>query len=81
MRAWRTVREELVAYGGGLAEKPEVILLNKADAMSAREISSRKAALAKASRAPVLVASGVSGVGVPEVLRVLQDRVTEGRKK
>jgi len=55
--------------------------LNKADAMSAREISSRKAALAKASRAPVLVASGVSGVGVPEVLRVLQDRVTEGRKK
>jgi GTP-binding protein len=81
VRAWRTVREELVAYGGGLAEKPEVILLNKADAMSAREISSRKAALAKASRAPVLVASGVSGVGVPEVLRVLQDRVTEGRKK
>jgi GTP-binding protein len=81
VKAWRTVREELLAYGGGLAEKPEVILLNKADAMSAREISSRRAALVKASGATVLVASGVSGLGVPEVLRVLQDRVTEGRKK
>ena len=27
--AWRTIRHELVAYGGGLAEKPEIIALNK----------------------------------------------------
>jgi len=81
VKAWRTVREELSAYGGGLAEKPEVILLNKADAMSPREISSRKTALVKASGAPVLVASGVSGMGVQEALRVLQDRVTEARKR
>ena len=32
--AWRTVRHELEAYGGGLAEKPEMIVLNKTDAMS-----------------------------------------------
>ena len=25
VRAWRTVREELAAYGGGLADKPELI--------------------------------------------------------
>jgi GTP-binding protein len=49
--------------------------------MSPREISSRRAALAKASGATVLVASGVSGQGVPEILRVLQDIVTESRKK
>jgi GTP-binding protein len=77
--AWRTVRHELAAYGGGLAEKPEVIVLNKADAMSQREISSRRAALAKASGAPVLVASGVSGQGVPEVLRTLQNIITAAR--
>ncbi len=34
VRAWRTVREELAAYGGGLAEKPELIGLNKLDAMT-----------------------------------------------
>jgi GTP-binding protein len=77
---WRTVRHELAAYGGGLDTKPEVIVLNKADAMTPREISSRRAALAKASGAPVLVASGVSGQGVPEVLRVLQNIVTEAKR-
>jgi GTP-binding protein len=78
--SWRTVRHELAAYGGGLAEKPEVIVLNKSDAMTPREISARKAALAKASGAPVLVASGVSGQGVPEVLRTLQNIITESRR-
>ena len=49
VRAWRTVREELAAYGGGLADKPELIGLNKADAMTPREASARRTALAKAS--------------------------------
>jgi GTP-binding protein len=79
--AWRTVRHELEAYGGGLADKPEVIVLNKCDAMTPREISSRKAALAKASGARVMVASGVSGQGVQDVLRVLQNIVTESHQK
>ncbi len=79
--AWRTVRHELTEYGGGLAEKREVIVLNKADAMSPREISSRRSALAKASGATVMVASGVSGQSVPEVLRVLQNIVTESRQR
>ena len=35
MAAWRTVRDELRAYGGGLADKPEVMVLNKADAIDA----------------------------------------------
>ena len=79
--AWRTVRHELIEYGGGLADKPEIIVLNKADAMTPREISGRLAALAKASGSTVMVASGVSGQGVPEVLRVLQNMITEARQK
>jgi GTP-binding protein len=77
--AWRTVRHELAAYGGGLADKPEVILLNKADAMSPRELSARRAALAQASGAPVLVGSGVSGQGIQEALRTLQNMITAAR--
>jgi GTPase len=71
VRAWRTVREELAAYGAGLAEKPELIGLNKADAMTPREASARLTALRKASGRPVLLLSGVTGQGVPEVLRTL----------
>src|SRR5918999_3190089 len=32
--AYRTVRAELAGYGHGLAEKPEILALNKADAMT-----------------------------------------------
>jgi GTPase len=75
VQAWRTVREELEAYGAGLAAKPELLVLNKADAMTAREASARRAALARASGQPVMVMSGVTGQGVEEVKRALMDRV------
>ncbi|MBW4036813.1 MAG: GTPase ObgE [Proteobacteria bacterium] len=78
--AWRTIRGELDAYGGGLNTKPELIVLNKMDAMSPREISSRKAALAKASGAPVMVMSAAAQMGVDEVLRAVFDMVLENRK-
>jgi GTP-binding protein len=81
VRAWRTVREELASYGGGLAEKPELIGLNKADAMTPRETSARLAALRKASGRPVMLLSGVSGQGVPEVLRALQTMVRESQRE
>ena len=37
-KAYRTVREELCAYGHGLAEKPEIVALNKADALASAEL-------------------------------------------
>ena len=80
VQAWRTVREELAAYGGGLADKPELIGLNKADAMTPRETSARQTALRKASGRPVLLLSGVTGQGVPEVLRALQTAIEQARQ-
>jgi GTP-binding protein len=80
VRTWRTVRQELTEYGGGLAEKPELIGLNKTDAMTAREVSARRAALEKASGARVMVLSGATGVGVKEVLRALQGMINAARR-
>ncbi len=78
--AWRTIRGELSAYGGGLADKPELLVLNKSDAMTPREITSRRAALVKASGQPVHLMSGATGKGVPEVLRALQNAITAHRQ-
>jgi GTP-binding protein len=77
--SYRTVRAELESYGGRLVNKPEIVALNKSDAMSPRELSSRRAALAKACGHPVFVMSGVSGEGVPEVLRAIQAEVDAAR--
>lgn len=79
VRAWRTVRTELESYGDGLAQKPELIVLNKADAMTTTELSRRRRALEKASGQEVFVMSGVSGLGVREMLRRVQDAVTAFR--
>ena len=80
VRAWRTIRDELEAYGGGLAEKPELLVLNKMDAMTAREASSRRAALEKASGQPVMLLSGVTTENLPAVLRTLMDRIQAARQ-
>ena len=53
--------------------------LNKSDAMTPREASARTAALAKASGRPVMLLSGVTGQGVPEVLRALQGMINAAR--
>ncbi|MBE9604258.1 GTPase ObgE [Acetobacteraceae bacterium H6797] len=79
--AWRTVREELEGYGGGLIDKPEIVALNKLDAMTPQAKASRIKALERATGAPVLVISGVTGEGVPEALRKLADAVYADREQ
>ncbi len=67
--AWRTIRGELTAYGEGLDDKPELLALNKADALTPELRKEKAKALKKAAgKAPFLI-SGVSGEGVTELLR------------
>jgi len=80
VKAWRTVRHELSEYGGDLADKPEIIGLNKIDTMTPREISARKRSLEKASGARVYLLSGAARTGLPELLRALQTQVNEARQ-
>jgi GTP-binding protein len=67
--AYRTIRAELKAYGQGLAKKPEIVVLNKIDALSAEEIEARTKALAAVSHKKPLLISGVSQKGVEALLR------------
>lgn len=74
-----TIIRELEAYGGHLAEKPRVTVLNKADALDEAELAERKAALEAAVGRSVLTMSGVTGAGVTEVLRALRAEIDEDR--
>lgn len=71
--AWRTVRREIEAYGGGLTDKAEVIGLNKIDALEPAEVKKLAAKLKRASKAEVMPLSGAGGDGVEAVL----DRLLE----
>jgi GTP-binding protein len=70
-KAYKTVRAELQAYGHGLAEKPEVVALSKADALSPQQIKTQSAKLKRAAKQVPLVLSAHSGEGVREALRAL----------
>ena len=73
VEAYKTIRGELAGYGHGLVAKPELIGLNKIDALDADAVKSKCRALARAAGrgATVLPLSGVSGAGLGEVLGAL----------
>jgi GTPase len=79
--AYRAVRAELSAYGEGLDQKPEVVALSKADAMSADDVKQQVARLKRAAKKPPLVVSAVSGEGVKEILRTLLKIIEEARRE
>jgi GTP-binding protein len=78
--AYKTVRAELSAYGHELVEKPEIVALNKADAMSAADIKQQVTLLKRAAKQAPLVVSAVSGDGVTEVLRALLKVIDKARR-
>ncbi len=70
---------ELEAYGGGLADKPRITVLNKIDALDAEERADRLAALKAASGGEVMAMSGVSREGLTEVLRAVRGKIDANR--
>jgi GTP-binding protein len=79
--AYRTIRAELDSYGHGLEEKPEIVALNKVDAIKKSAVTRKRNALAKASGSEVHVISGVSGEGVQALLMEIAKIVDKTRKK
>ena len=68
VHVYKAVRHELAAYADVLAEKAEIVVLNKVDALTEEEIKAKVKALKKASRAEVRLVSGATGQGVEQVL-------------
>ncbi|TAK98004.1 MAG: GTPase ObgE [Rhodospirillaceae bacterium] len=77
--AYKTVRRELKAYGGGLVKKKEIVALNKCDALDDQTRDERLKALTKACKHKVFALSGVSGEGRDAVLSSLAKVVAASR--
>ncbi len=78
--AYRTVRAELAAYGHGLAEKPEILALSKADALDAAAIKRQSAELQRAAGKQPLVVSAAAGEGVPDLLLAMLAVIEKARQ-
>jgi len=76
-KAYKTVRNELEAYEGHLADKIEIVALNKIDAVTADELKKQKDRLKRAAKKTPLLISAVTGEGMPDALRALVEVIGE----
>jgi GTP-binding protein len=78
--AYATIRAELTAYDADLAALPEIVALNKCDALDSDARKERATQLAAVADGPVSEISAVSGEGVPELLGELLRVIEEARE-
>ena len=78
---YKTIIGELEAYGGELAAKDRVTVLNKIDALDDEERADLKADLEKAVGGPVMLMSGVSREGLDAVLRKVRAEIEADRAR
>lgn len=79
--AYRTIRQELTEYGGGLADKPEILAINKIDAILPADLKKKLSQVSKASKnKKVFALSAAAGTGVQDVLNALWTAIEANRK-
>jgi len=78
---YHTIIGELEAYGGELADRPRITVLNKIDALDEEEIASSCSELKKASGGAVMQMSAVARTNTVEVLRALRSQIDDDRIK
>ena len=76
-KAYKTVRTELEAYEGHLADKIEIVALNKIDAVAPDELKKQRDRLKRAAKKTPLLLSAATGEGVPEALKALVEVIGE----
>jgi GTP-binding protein len=70
-KAYKTIRQELKLYHEDLPKKPEVVALNKCDALNEDEIKEKVKVLKKLSGTKVLAISAAAHQGTQEILAEL----------
>ena len=78
--AYKAIRKELDLYNDKMKNKPEVIALNKCDALSEKEIKEKTLALEDAVGKKVFNISAVAKQGVYDCLRDLSKFISRDRK-
>ncbi|WP_440982523.1 GTPase ObgE [Shinella sumterensis] len=78
-KAYKTVKHELEAYGGGITDKPEIVALSQIDLLDEDELKKKSKALQKACGQPVLQLSAVANVGMVGTLRALRDVIVQSK--
>ncbi len=75
--AYRTIRKELAAYSKQLAQKPELVVLTKADLLAGDKSAQR--AFSKSIGRPVMAISSATGAGLKALVKAILDLLNEAQ--
>ncbi len=81
VKPYRDIRRELELYDAKLAAKPEVVVLNKIDALTATEIKKKQSELEKAAGKKIFTMSAIAQKGLFDCLLDVNQYITRDRKK
>ena len=73
---YSTIRDELVQYGHGLADRPQIVAVSKAELPSAVEVQAK---LAEVAGHEVVLFSSVTGQGLDRLLQLAHTALMEAR--
>jgi GTP-binding protein len=66
---YHTIQQELQAYGRGLADRPQILALNKVDAVDSETADALATQLSQLSQVPVFQISAVAQIGLDPLLQ------------
>lgn len=75
---YKAIRHEMDSYGGDLVTKPEMVVINKIDAIEADELSKKmtefKKSFGRRKRPEILTISAAGRVGIPELVAAIEKK-------
>jgi GTP-binding protein len=80
IEAWHIVQGELVAYGAGLEDKPQIVVLNKGDLLGPELMADIARQFEEAGADTPVIISGATGEGVPELLDAILPILGEAKR-
>lgn len=78
---YAAIRHEMDSYGGGLVGKPEIVVINKIDAIDADELKERMSAFKKSfgrkKKPEILTISAAGQLGISELISAVEKKFLE----
>ena len=68
---YHTIQQELIAYGRDLTERPQIVALNKVDALDADALAEQRTQFEALLQTPVHCISAVTGAGLATLLQAI----------
>ena len=77
---YKAIRHEMDSYGGGLLDKPEIVVINKTDTLSDDELQERlgefKKSFGRKKKPEIITISAAGHIGIDEMISKIENKMT-----